>query len=163
MLLAGDEFGHTQGGNNNAYAQDNETTWLDWTLIDKDPAFLDSVRTLIALRHSTPLLRIDHHVHGADENAAVRFEWMNASGATKQSEEWAGSQAFSVFISQGEHAAAIVINGRDGAADIQLPEKDRDWRIAFTTSQLPNDNALSGILPMQEYSIALLLSDQGTG
>ena len=47
MLLAGDEFGNTQHGNNNGYAQDNETCWLDWSLIDTVPEFLEQVRELI--------------------------------------------------------------------------------------------------------------------
>lgn len=163
MLLAGDEFGHTQFGNNNAYAQDNETTWLDWERIDRDPEFLAQVRTLIHLRRSTPLLHIDHHVHGSDDSAAVRFEWINAAGTSMQSEEWAGSKAFTACIAQGDQATAVVVNGCDRAADFVLPEKNRAWRVAFTASELPNDNAISGLLPMQEYSIALLLSDQGTG
>ncbi|MEL7186118.1 MAG: glycogen debranching enzyme GlgX, partial [Pseudomonadota bacterium] len=158
MLLAGDEFGHSQAGNNNAYAQDNETTWLNWGLIEEDPGFLDDVKKLIHLRRSTPLLRIDQHVHGSDEDSAIRFEWINAAGAMKQSEEWAGSRAFTVFIAQGAQAAAIVINGLEAAMDVRLPEPERHWSVAFTSSELPNDDVPTGVLPMQGYSIALLLS-----
>ena len=62
MLLAGDELGRTQAGNNNAYSQDNEVSWLDWTPAARDAALLPFVRELIALRSAHPLLR-----HGSPE------------------------------------------------------------------------------------------------
>ncbi len=64
MLLAGDEFGNSQGGNNNAYAQDNETGWLDWSGLDGDPGFALEVRELIHLRREWPLLRLPQYLHG---------------------------------------------------------------------------------------------------
>ena len=64
MLLAGDEFGNSQGGNNNAYAQDNETGWLDWSGLADDPEFVQRVRELIHLRREWPLLRLPEYVHG---------------------------------------------------------------------------------------------------
>jgi len=57
MLLAGDELGRTQRGNNNAYSQDHEVSWLDWSPPARDAALLPFVRRLIALRHAHPLLR----------------------------------------------------------------------------------------------------------
>ena len=64
MLLAGDEFGNSQQGNNNAYAQDNETGWLDWSGLQEDPDFVDQVRELVWLRRESALLRIEEYVHG---------------------------------------------------------------------------------------------------
>src|SRR5262249_27134691 len=57
MLLAGDELGHTQRGNNNAYCQDNELTWLDWEPGDRDRAFLEFVKKLTRLWGEQPVLR----------------------------------------------------------------------------------------------------------
>ena len=57
MLLGGDEFLRTQGGNNNAWCQDNETSWFDWKLADRNAEFLRFVRQLIALRKRHPALR----------------------------------------------------------------------------------------------------------
>ncbi|HMF13774.1 MAG TPA: glycogen debranching enzyme, partial [Gemmataceae bacterium] len=65
MLLAGDEFMRTQGGNNNAWCQDNETSWVDWTLADKNADFLRFVRLMIALRKSHPALRRHAFFRGA--------------------------------------------------------------------------------------------------
>ena len=56
MMLGGDELGHTQDGNNNAYCQDNELTWLDWELDDRQKQFLDFVRKLIFIRRTQPVL-----------------------------------------------------------------------------------------------------------
>ena len=57
MLLAGDEFANTQYGNNNAYCQDNEISWLDWTFLKKNKNLNDYVKNLIALRNAHPVLR----------------------------------------------------------------------------------------------------------
>ena len=57
MLLAGDEFGRTPGGNNNAYCQDNEVSWVDWNIDAEGKKLSRFVRRLIALRHTYPILR----------------------------------------------------------------------------------------------------------
>jgi len=57
MLLAGDELGRTQRGNNNAYSQDNDVSWLDWTPDPRDAALLPFVQSLVALRRAHPLVR----------------------------------------------------------------------------------------------------------
>ena len=59
MLLSGDEFANTQWGNNNAYCQDNEISWLDWSFLDKNKELHDYVRSLIAFRKAHPVLRTD--------------------------------------------------------------------------------------------------------
>ena len=157
LLLAGDEFGHTQGGNNNAYAQDNETTWLDWQRCKSDPGFVDDVRELIWLRRETPLLRLQDYVH-SDQSPESRFEWFNLHGEPKQGEEWANSQIFSMLIKQAGDAAAIVINGHDQAAEITIPASNRAWRIVFTTSESKLEEPEDGKLNLDALSITLLLS-----
>ena len=59
MLVAGDEMGRTQGGNNNAYCQDNETSWVDWSLLERPEwrALRDLTARLITLRREHPVLR----------------------------------------------------------------------------------------------------------
>ena len=71
MLLAGDEFGRTQGGNNNAYCQDNEISWIDWNLDDEQKNLLEFVHSLIKLRREQPVFRSRHFfqgraIHGTD-------------------------------------------------------------------------------------------------
>ena len=55
MILGGDELGHTQQGNNNAYCQDNEISWLDWDLDEERERFLESVARIIQLRRQHPV------------------------------------------------------------------------------------------------------------
>ncbi len=80
MLLAGDELGHSQGGNNNAYCQDNATTWLDWAGADQE--LLAYVQGLLALRHNLPTLDQPAFLHGQDVGAAglPNVVWLAADG-----------------------------------------------------------------------------------
>ena len=61
MLLSGDEFANTQYGNNNAYCQDNEISWLDWNQLERCGDLYDYVRRLIAFRKAHPVLRADSY------------------------------------------------------------------------------------------------------
>lgn len=92
MILAGDEFGHSQNGNNNAYCQDNETTWLDWEkAASPDGNMLtDFVARVIALRQAIPLLRSRHFLHGKNEPAAglLDIAWFDEHGAEMSPEAW---------------------------------------------------------------------------
>jgi glycogen operon protein len=65
MLLAGDEIGHTQQGNNNCYSQDSELSWLDWTLTPEKTSLLEFTRKLVQLRHEQPALQRRRFFHGA--------------------------------------------------------------------------------------------------
>src|ERR1700694_5338639 len=89
MLLAGDEFGRTQGGNNNAYCQDNEISWLDWKLAASNQSLLRFVQKMTALRMRYPILRRNRFLTGAcDEELEVKdLTWINASG-NERAEDW---------------------------------------------------------------------------
>ena len=165
MLLAGDELGHSQGGNNNAYAQDNETTWLDWS--HSDPDFLESVTKLVALRRNTPLLRLPSYLSGTLElnESKINIRWCNHLGEPKQDEEWAISHAFSVVIDEtrndGSHlSAAILINGRDHEHELGLPavEHGVEWRLAFASCRDDQAKLTNSTLTLPDRSIALLFS-----
>jgi glycogen operon protein len=90
MLLAGDEIGHTQQGNNNAYCQDNELAWFEWELNEDDKAFLDYVRALIDLRKRHPIFRRRNFFQGraiGDSNVKDVM-WLNPDGPEMSEEEW---------------------------------------------------------------------------
>ena len=82
MLAAGDEIGRTQQGNNNAYCQDNETSWVDWNITKEGEALTRFVRQLTALRHHYPILRRGRFMTGEfNEALGVKdVTWVNASG-----------------------------------------------------------------------------------
>lgn len=145
MLLAGDEFGNSHDGNNNAYAQDNETGWLDWSGLEEDPDFVEQVRELIWLRRETPLLRIDSYVHGTLErdDETIDISWINQDGEHKHDHEWASSRGFTLFVSskraeEKESAVAVVINGNQEETRLRLPKPDfaYQWRLAFCSDPL---------------------------
>jgi len=90
MLLAGDEIGHSQQGNNNAYCQDNETSWLDWAAADHD--LLACLQHLVALRAALPALRQEGWLHGpaaAGDGADFTVRWLPPDGGELCGEQWA--------------------------------------------------------------------------
>jgi glycogen operon protein len=93
LLLGGDELGRTQRGNNNAYCQDNEITWFDWTTVDRE--LLDFTTELIALRRQHPAFRRRRYYTG---KAASDLRWFTTSGAEMTAEEWPNPSARSVAL-----------------------------------------------------------------
>jgi isoamylase len=75
MIVGGDELGRTQQGNNNAYCQDNRTTWFDWSAVDKD--LLAFTRHLVALRQAHPVFRRRRFLIGAE---AAELLWFTPAG-----------------------------------------------------------------------------------
>ena len=92
MLLAGDELGRTQHGNNNAYCQDNETSWIDWKMAASldGHVMIDYVVRLIALRHNYPVLRSPTFMHGSTAPAPgiADIAWFGEDGATIPVDAW---------------------------------------------------------------------------
>jgi isoamylase len=93
MLVAGDEMGRTQNGNNNAYCQDNELTWFDWNNTDKD--LLDFTRQLIAFRRDHPVFRRRRFLAGAE---AAELAWFTPAGAPMDDGDWADPEALAIGI-----------------------------------------------------------------
>jgi glycogen operon protein len=92
MLLAGDEFGRTQHGNNNAFCHDNEISWVDWALADspRGAQLIKFVAKLIATRQEHSALRSRHFLHGLREPARGIYDigWFNEDGAQVSEESW---------------------------------------------------------------------------
>ncbi|MCC2641525.1 MAG: isoamylase [Nitrospira sp.] len=90
MVLAGDEIGHTQGGNNNTYCQDNETTWIDWNMTEEQRSFLEFVRAVIAVRRTQPVFQRRKFFEGrCVEGADVPdISWFQPSGEEMTDEAW---------------------------------------------------------------------------
>ncbi len=138
MLLAGDELGNSQSGNNNAYAQDNETGWLDWSGLTVDPGFLHQVQTLIKLRGRLPHTRRTTWPHGFDYNGdGLRdIEWLHPGGGRMQTADWHSESALTVFFPEmadsrpggqqdtpnGPVAVAILLNATLESKDFTLPQ-----------------------------------------
>ena len=165
LLLGGDEFGHSQDGNNNAYAQDNETGWLDWTGLDDQPEFAAQIRKLISLRRKIPLLRLQEYVHGRlDTNhGVVEIEWLKPDGRAMSDHDWSSARAFCVVLyetksAEGLSAAAILINGSDTASVFDLPalRGAGDWHMAFSSAI--HAVIVEQMVTLPPLTISLLLS-----
>jgi isoamylase len=100
MLLAGDAIGHTQQGNNNAYCQDNEISWINWTLSPDDEELLNFTRRIIALRKNHPVFRRRNFFQGrAIKGAEVKdILWLRPDGMEMTDEEWKQDSARSLGV-----------------------------------------------------------------
>jgi isoamylase len=88
MLLGGDEFGRTQGGNNNTYCQDSEISWYDWDLGLGQYDLLAFTRRLIALRQRHPVFRRRRFFEGADDHGVADLAWYDSDGNAMADEDW---------------------------------------------------------------------------
>ncbi len=160
MLLAGDEFGRTQQGNNNAYCQDSEISWLNWDLQEKGEHLTDFLRRLTALRHKFPILRRNRFLTGAyDEELGVKdVTWINANGYEMEDQHWGDGnmKCFGMLIDgraqptgihkRGDDATLlIVINEHDDLVEFSLPESPGGdcWSLLIDTNI--EDNNASGM------------------
>ena len=138
MLLAGDEIGRTQGGNNNAYAQDNEVSWLDWSAADS--SLLDFTRRAVALRAAEPTLHRRRFLTGAAVDAAGRPDvaWFRLDGQLMGSEDWNDGDPGVVVWLNGElgetdkrrtpvvgRSVIVALNATWSEVELRLP--DRSW------------------------------------
>ncbi len=117
MLLAGDEFGRTQQGNNNAYCQDDGISWVDWDIGDKGKSLIGFVKRLTRLRHRFPILRRSRFLTGAyDEEFGVKdVTWINASGEEMPGEAWADDsmKCFGMLMDGRAQATGLRQRGQD--------------------------------------------------
>lgn len=137
MVLAGDEFARTQQGNNNAYCQDNDISWVDWSLLEKNKSQVQFVQKLTALRHKYPILRRNLFLTGEynQELGVKDVTWINANGSEMEGANWGddGMRCFGMLmngraqttgIHQRGHEATLllVINGHFDLVQFTLPE-----------------------------------------
>lgn len=165
LLLAGDEFGHSQQGNNNAYAQDNDIGWLDWSRLEDDPQFAEQIRKLIKLRRNAPLLRLQEYIHGRleTERGAIEIRWLGPDGQTMSDNDWSESHAFCAVLSETDvagdmSAAAILVNGSNTTVTFSLPtiSSAGSWQLAFSSSV--ESSASDQVATLPEFTISLLLT-----
>ena len=115
MLTAGDEMGRTQRGNNNAYCQDNEVSWVDWAEAQKWTGLTDLVRSVLAIRRANPVFRQRHFFEGrpAVEGGRKDLAWFGTHGNELTEREWwqADRRVLGMFLA----GDAIRSRDRDGS------------------------------------------------
>jgi glycogen operon protein len=153
MLLGGDEFGRSQHGNNNAYAQDNEISWFDWELDERERDQLAFVRDLIAFRKAHPLFRRRTFLTGWGGDVGCKdVSWWHPWGREMRDEDWQDPSmgglgmllcgaAFGERDRQGRETGAgtllVLFHGRGAVSDFTLPElpggEGDAWRRVWST------------------------------
>ncbi len=141
MLQAGDEFGRTQRGNNNAYCQDNEISWVDWRLRSVHHDVLEFVRLLAQLRRRHVEFRRETFLKGAASRAKVKdVTWLNVRGTEMTAGDWqdAGMRAMGIWY--GGHSGSVehlllLVNAGSDAQSFALPASaDGPWICLFDTT-----------------------------
>jgi isoamylase len=137
MMLAGDEFARTQSGNNNAYCQDNEISWLNWDVPERGRALTRFVQKLTGLRHKYPVLRRTRFLTGQyNEELDVKdLAWVNANGTELSGEDWkdGNMRCFGMLIDgraqttgvrkRGEEATMLlIVNSHHDLVEFTLPQ-----------------------------------------
>jgi glycogen operon protein len=144
MLLAGDEFLRTQSGNNNAWCQDNETSWVDWRLAEENKHFLRFVREMIALRKRHPGLRRRGFLFGAAGGLRPDIAWHGTEPDKPDFSPTSRVLAYSLDGAQTgrepDQDIYVAINGdREQGAALRVPgsPSGRPWRRVVDTSLSP--------------------------
>jgi len=161
MLVAGDEFGRTQGGNNNAYCQDDEISWLDWNLEEKGKGLHAFTRKLIALRHDYPVLRRARFLTGEmNEEAGVKdVSWIAPDGNEMGDDAWDGDakcvgmlidgRAFKTGVHRRGEDKSVLILFNGGADDLRFTLPDASeasgWTLLADTNAPEREDEALGI------------------
>ncbi len=162
MLLAGDEFGQSQGGNNNAYCQDNEIAWLDWEAAR--PELIEATAALTAFRREIALGRPRFLVapEGAPAGAPT-VAWLHPDGRPMEDGDWSDpslSALGALLSSDDAPALLILVNGGD-ARPFALPEGR--WRLRIDTARdaVSADERAQGAVDMDWQSVLALIAEEG--
>jgi glycogen operon protein len=145
MVVAGDELLRTQQGNNNAYCQDNEISWVDWKLVegDRGKTMLAFTRRLIELRNRYPILRRNRFLTGLHnpELDVKDVAWINANGEEMRDDDWTNgnTRCFGMMIDGRAQATGIRRRGEDAAVLLVF----NAWHdvVHFTLPEVPGGGA----------------------
>ena len=181
MLSAGDEMGRTQSGNNNAFCQDNETSWIDWRLSPDAERFLAFVRAVVAFRRTHPVLRHPHFLRGGriGEAHAKDLAWFDPAGGEMTDVAWHAVAGRCVGMrldpdamdmdevdAQGrrilDDTVLVLFNGGREPVDFSLPEPagGSSWRLVFDTA---DERVVQRVVnecryPLRGRTVAVLLT-----
>jgi len=181
MISHGDELGRTQGGNNNGYAQDNETTWIDWGAADTP--LIEFTAALTRLRSAHPIFRRSRFFNGrpvrvADGERVPDVVWLRPDAVTMQPEDWDSGfgRAVGMFLNgqgirerdeRGQPVAdlnfLVYFNSGDDPVEVTLPDERHgvSWDVVVDTAgEADEDGQLSAgaVLTMEEKSLLVLRS-----
>jgi isoamylase len=181
MLLGGDELGRSQGGNNNAYCQDNEISWFDWDRVDT--VFADWVRHVTALRRAHPVFRRRRWFQGRRIRDTEDLAWFRPDGAPMTDEDWETGHARAVGVLFNGDAIPtldayggrivddsffVMFNASETDLSWIVPggEWQRDWTVELDTSlRHAAETTVSGgdVVDLVARSMVVLRTPASTG
>ncbi|MFJ1898125.1 glycogen debranching protein GlgX [Streptomyces sp. NPDC088115] len=151
MLVAGDEMGRTQGGNNNAYCQDNEVSWVDWSLLEQPRwrALTELTARVLELRHAHPVLRRRAFFSGRPQapDGLRDLAWFTPQGAEMTEQDW-----YAPAATVGLYLSGRDIPGRDARGE---PVTDDSFLAVLHAGDRPVDFRLPGPPWARDYELVL--------
>jgi glycogen operon protein len=164
MLAMGAELGKTQSGNNNAYAQDNALSWIDWARTDDE--LIDTTVKLIALRKRHAALREDRFLDGAPYDASLipDVEWLRPDGAPMREDDWRDGEAQTLVVAlyaKGDRVIVVLHRGPDEIVVRPPPARDdHGWKLAFNSAKGDADEDVEGRISVAPRSVTLLVEEK---
>jgi isoamylase len=159
MLLGGDEFRRTQRGNNNAYCQDNEVSWSDWSLLEKHKEVQRFTRGMIAFRRAHPVLRREDFYTDED------IKWFAPNGSPPEWANWWQKSFACLILGQAEPDLFLLFNADTRSVDFSVPAlpAGKIWRLAVDTSRAaPDDLFDPGKEPSMQGQVSLRLEPRSS-
>ena len=179
MLLGGDEFGRTQGGNNNAWCQDNEISWFDWSLADKNEHLHAFTKQLITLRRAHAVFRRRQFLIGREVEGSglPDVAWFRSDGERMQDGDWDATEPVLGVFFNGEEidtpdargrqildeSFLMLFNGHHDDCDFTLPAEEfgATWELVLDTARTQLEPgsvelAAGGVTDLVSRSIVLL-------
>lgn len=155
MILAGDEHGNSQHGNNNAYCQDNRTGWIEKDSIDADGrALQDFTKKLVALRTGHPALSAENFLHGQEGSDGRKdLAWLSTRGDKMRGEDWQSAETFAMLLDEdkienpagadGGRRLMAVFNRSAAPVEMPLPQSKVSgiWQRVLDTDDAPQNTA----------------------
>ena len=148
MLLGGDEFCRTQGGNNNAYCQDNEISWVDWSLAGENPDMIRFFRLMIRFRREHPVLRRQRFF---SQGGGISWH-----GERENEPDWSEEARWLAFLLDGGQARRedgrsdddiyVLMNASDDWRHFVVPGRGREWRKVVDTSRPSPEDIFENVL-----------------
>jgi len=178
MIMAGDEWGRSQQGNNNAYCQDSALSWLNWedAAHPSNAPMMQCVSQLVALRNQLPMLTENRFVHGRSRPApgVPDIAWFGADGNELSPEQWADAEDRTLALRRATHGAGddevavmlLCLNAGNDDVAFRAPEPGEDWRVLFDSAApdagecpVPNGDDGQPAYTVVAHSVALLLAE----
>ena len=171
MLLAGDEFGRTQQGNNNAYCQDNAVSWLDWELATSADgrALAAFTARLIGLRHAHPILRCARFLYGKEElpGGVLDIAWFDEQGGPISPDAWNDPAQRTLVLRRAARAddgtipvLTLLLNPTEECRQFHLPPPAMKTSVLIDTAkpEAPERPLTEAIVAVSAHSAVLLLA-----